>query len=287
VQVRDEHEAAQLRQQEFRQNLPWRTAPFTKSTLVAEEAVPPLLQLPSKHDGHSHTAHRVQHHLHHHRQQDEEEAASISGAVDPSASIQVQELQKLLVEVLKEVAVATDPTQRRIAESMLSQVRATILALKGAEWVDELDGSSEWEEHIAETAAYEEHGGEQQTAEEAEEVEAVADTENRQHHRDTERRERDQDFYAAGTMADSQAREQMNARAGAMDSWLTEQQHQARMHSPKLQSRSPPQLHLRQATRHRPVVSTAWVQRPQDQYPQPPPNDQVRQQLVVRSSGTC
>lgn len=292
VRVRDEHEATLLRQRELRQSLPWRAAPFTTSTLAAEEAVPPLLQLPSKHDDHSHTSHRRQHHPDYRRQQedDEEEAAvAISGAVDPSASIQIQELQKLLVDVLKEVAGATDPTQRRIAESMLSQVRATILAQKSAEWADELDGDSEWEEHVAAAAAREKEGGEEETAdEEAQEAETVAETDRRQHYRDTERRERYQDSRATHTMADSHGGELMDARAGAMDSWLTEQHHQAHIHSSQLQSRSPAQLHLRQVKERQPVVkSTSRAQRHHRQHPESPSNDEIREQLAVRTRAAC
>jgi hypothetical protein len=57
----------------------------------------------------------------------------------------IQGLQKLLVDVLKEVAMATDPAHRSAAEEMLGEVRAQILAQKMAEG----DHMEEVQQHAA------------------------------------------------------------------------------------------------------------------------------------------
>jgi hypothetical protein len=118
--VRDEHEGALQRHRELRQSLPWRAAPFTTAAMGLAEAVPPLQQgappRGSSHLGRTPHARSPAHRL-----------------LDVSASPHIQELQKLLVDVLREVGTATDPTHKLVAEEMLAQVRAQILSAKMAE----------------------------------------------------------------------------------------------------------------------------------------------------------
>lgn len=264
VRVRDAHEGALACQRELRRNLP--------------------------RDSEDHSTGRG---LHRHRHQKAE--AAVSGAIDPSASIQLQALQKLLADTLKEVAVATDPLHRRIAEEMLAQVRAEILAQRNAEWIEgneeeEFDGDSEWDETAAvllATARQTEDDDDEEEDEDDDDEEELS-TLSRQYHRDTN---------GARTLVDSRTWEQMDSSAGAMesstmDSWLAVQQHQA--------------LQLRQATERPPLSKSqgnhastelrrGGTMRPtparwkptvgrQQQHQQAPPNDALREKLAVRST---
>ena len=259
VRVRDEHEAAMARQRELRRNLPWRAAPFTTSTVDVNEAVPPLRPL-SKCDSEDRSTGRG---LRHHQHQKAEETGS--GEIDPSASMQLQALQKLLANTLKEVAVATDPLHRRNAEELLSQVRAEILIQRNAEWIEgndeeEFDGDSEWDEQAAVLM------GTAQQTDDGNEDEEVSDTESGQHYNDTN---------GTRKMVDSQARWQVDASAGAMDSWLTDQRHQA--------------LQLRPATARPPLAKSHGNQTRADlrQHQKDPPNNELREKLAVRSTAAA
>jgi hypothetical protein len=212
----------------------------------------------------------------------------------------IQGLQKLLVDVLKEVAMATDPAHRSAAEEMLGEVRAQILAQKMAEG-----------DHMEEVQQQPQPP--QQQEEQQEEAEP--------------RGERRTDRASASSEALGQA---AAARMGAMDSWLTEQQQQAQVeqqhsavtpradaspHSIRSSSSQPrPQSYSQPPAGHRaspsengasssaalrrdgavassraasesPARSTRWLRRQheQQQNQRSPPSRELREQLAVRT----
>jgi hypothetical protein len=288
VRVRDEHEAALVRQQELQRSLPWRSEPFTTPAVTgaAEEAVPPQSQSEPWHAGY--------------QAQQQQQRQLQDAAVDASASMHIQGLQKLLVDVLKEVAMATDPAHRSAAEEMLGEVRAQILAQKMAEG-----------DHMEEVQQQPQPP--QQQEEQQEEAEP--------------RGERRTDRASASSEALGQA---AAARMGAMDSWLTEQQQQAQVeqqhsavtpradaspHSIRSSSSQPrPQSYSQPPAGHRaspsengasssaalrrdgavassraasesPARSTRWLRRQheQQQNQRSPPSRELREQLAVRT----
>ena len=122
VEVQDEHEGALQRQAELRHSLPWRAAPFTTAVAGLAEAVPPPSPPPQRSPRGSPRGRHVAAVL-----------TAANGPMDVPASPHIQGLQKLLVDLLREVGTATDPTHKSAAEEILADVRAQILSTKMAE----------------------------------------------------------------------------------------------------------------------------------------------------------